>query len=364
MSQAPTCRYGVLLPHFGPHASRHRLVEGCRTLEAYGFDSVWVRDHLVYHPHPFEHPDRTHLDPFVVLSAVAGATERLLLGTGSLIPHRHPIHAALLAASLAHIAGPDRVVIGMGLGSFQHEFDAVGLGDADRRDLVREHVEIYRELWTGQPVSHGGRYYRFSDVDIHPAPARPIPVWYCGGSQAAVRRAVEFCDGWMPGLMPMRELRLSIIFLSTVFPILINTANGVRGVDPELVETAVAFNATERQILRTVIIPATLPFVLSGMQIALGRAIIAVIVAEMTVGVSGIGGLIVGFGTSFQTAHMLVPILATSALSVGLVNLLRVMERELMPYRFLDRRRSALAAWLFRRPLRARARPVGSPGSV
>lgn len=154
------------------------------------------------------------------------------------------------------------------------------------------------------------------------------------------------------------RLRLSIIFLSTVFPIIINTANGVRGVDPELVETAIAFNATERQILRTVIIPATLPFVLSGMQIALGRAIIAVIVAEMTVGVSGIGGLIVGFGTSFQTAHMLVPILATSALSVGLVNLLRAMERQLMPYRFLDRR-STLAARLFKRPLRAPARPAG-----
>ena len=160
------------------------------------------------------------------------------------------------------------------------------------------------------------------------------------------------------------QLRLSIIVLSIAFPILINTANCVRGVDPELVETAVAFNATERQILRPVIIPATLPFVLSGRQIALGRAIIAVIVAEMTVGVSGIGGLIVGVGTSFQTAHMLVPILATSALSVGLVNLLRAMERELMPYRFLDRRRSALAAWLLKRPLRTRARPVDSPGSV
>jgi probable F420-dependent oxidoreductase len=201
----PTPCYGVLLPHFGPHASRERLVAGCRTLEAQGFDSVWVRDHVVYHPHPFEDPNRAHLDPFVVLSAVAGATDRLVLGTASLIPHRHPIHAALLAASLAHVAGPDRVVIGMGLGSYQHEFDAVGLGDADRRDLVREHVEIYRALWTGRAVSHDGRYYRFRDVDIHPAPIPPIPVWYCGGSQAAVRRAVEFCDGWMPGLMPMRD---------------------------------------------------------------------------------------------------------------------------------------------------------------
>jgi probable F420-dependent oxidoreductase len=198
-------RYGVLLPHFGVHATRERLVAGSRRLEAYGFDSVWVRDHLVYHPHPFEDPDRTHLDPFVVLGAVAGATERLGLGTASLIPHRHPIHAALLIASLAHVAGPDRVVIGLGLGGFQHEFDAVGLGEADRRELVPEQADIFRKLWTGRPVSHQGRYYRFRDVDIHPAPARPIPLWYCGGSDAAVRRAVEFCDGWLPGLMPRRD---------------------------------------------------------------------------------------------------------------------------------------------------------------
>jgi hypothetical protein len=57
---------------------------------------------------------------------------------------------------------------------------------------------------------------------------------------------------------------------------------------------------------------------------------------------------------------MLVPILATSALSVGLVNVLRVMERELMPYRFLGRRRSPLATWLLRRPLRARTASTGA----
>ncbi len=138
------------------------------------------------------------------------------------------------------------------------------------------------------------------------------------------------------------ELRLAIVFLSSTFPVLINTMNGVRNVDQDLVETAIAFNATERQILRTVIIPATLPFVLSGVQIALGHAIIGVIVAEMTVAVSGIGGLIVEYGNAFKTNYMFVPLLATSALSIVLVQALRVLERQIMPYRFLTVRKPGL----------------------
>ncbi len=138
------------------------------------------------------------------------------------------------------------------------------------------------------------------------------------------------------------ELRLAIVFLSSTFPVLINTMNGVRNVDNDLVETAIAFNATERQILRTIIIPATLPFVLSGVQIALGHAIIGVIVAEMTVAISGIGGMIVEYGNAFRTNYMFVPLLATSALSIVLVQALRFLERQMMPYRFLTVRKRGL----------------------
>ncbi len=203
-------RYGVLLPHFGAHASRENLVNGARRIEAYGFDSVWVRDHLVFQPHGFEGTDPTHLEPFVVLAAIAAATDRLILGTGSLIPYRHPIHTANVIASLDRIAGPGRLLMGWGLGSFQHEFDAVGLGAADRKVLLKEQLAVIRELWTGEPVDHQGTYYTFAGVDVHPEPVAHVPIWYCGASPAAVRRAVEYCDGWIPGRMPLRDYRLRI----------------------------------------------------------------------------------------------------------------------------------------------------------
>lgn len=196
-----THRYGLLLPHFGEHASRRNLLDMAQMAERYGFDSVWVRDHLVFHPHGMEGQDRTHVEPMEVLALVAGVTEKLILGTGSLIPYRHPIHAALCLSSLEFLAGPGRVIAGFGLGTFEHEFTAAGMEGMDRREVIEEQVEIMRRLWTGQEVSYQGKHYRFQDVDIHPTPAaeRSIPIWYCGNSPASARRAVEYCDGWMPG---------------------------------------------------------------------------------------------------------------------------------------------------------------------
>lgn len=202
-------RYGVLLPHFGRHATRENVVAGARRIEALGFDSVWVRDHVVYHPYSFEDPDATHLDPLVVLGAIAAATDRITLATGALIPHRHPIHLANAIASLDRLAGPGRLLIGIGLGAWQHEFEALGLGQVDRRVMFAEQIAILRALWTGRPLDHEGEYYRFTSVDVHPEPVGHIPIWACGASLAAARRAVELCDGWLPR-MPTRDLRARV----------------------------------------------------------------------------------------------------------------------------------------------------------
>jgi probable F420-dependent oxidoreductase len=200
--------YGVLLPHFGPHATRERLLEATRRIEQLGFDAVWARDHLVFHPHAYEPADLTHVDPFVVLSALAGVTQSIVLGTATLIPHRHPIHTALLLGSLDYMA-PGRVVAGWGIGGYGGEFEAIGMGSWDRKKLVPEQIEVMRRLWAGEPVTFEGEFYRFRDVAIKPVPGRRdgIPIWYGGNSKAAARRAVEYCDGWIPGRMPRRDVR-------------------------------------------------------------------------------------------------------------------------------------------------------------
>jgi alkanesulfonate monooxygenase SsuD/methylene tetrahydromethanopterin reductase-like flavin-dependent oxidoreductase (luciferase family) len=201
-------QYGVLLPHFGEHADRSSLLEGAVLAEKLGFDSVWARDHVVFRPHHHEGTDSTFIDPFIALSGVAAVTEKVTLGTGALIPHRHPIHTALLFASLARLAGSDRIIAGFGLGSFDHEFEIVGMGGWDRREVQPEQVEIFRKLWKGEPVDHDGTHYQFKDAEVHPTPyGGNLPVWYSGTSVASVRRTVEYCDGWIPGRMPRHDYK-------------------------------------------------------------------------------------------------------------------------------------------------------------
>ncbi|MEA2180051.1 MAG: hypothetical protein QOG77_3348 [Solirubrobacteraceae bacterium] len=203
-------RYGLVLPHFGPHATSERLVSAAQAAERYGFDSVWVRDHVVFRPHAHEsgRVDRTHIDPIVTLSYLASVTERIMLGTAAIIPHRHPIHLALILGSLEYLAGPGRVIMGVGVGTFDHEFEAVGLGGIKRAGLLKENIAILRRLWTGEEVDHEGETYSFEGVDVHPTPsADGIPIWYCGGSKAAVRIAVDHCDGWLPGRLPLNMLK-------------------------------------------------------------------------------------------------------------------------------------------------------------
>lgn len=199
-------RFGILLPHFGEHASWPLIIDAAAQAERYGFDSVWVRDHVVFRPHDIEGSDRSFLEPFVVLSAVAVVTKQITLGTGSLIPYRHPIHTALSIAALSSLAG-DRVVIGFGAGTFDFEFDAVGINHNHRPELVREQVPLLRRLLTGEAISHDGEHYRFTDVQVLPTPPGDIPFWYCGGTPASTRHATEYCDGWMPGRITIETYR-------------------------------------------------------------------------------------------------------------------------------------------------------------
>jgi len=190
--------YGLLLPHFGKYASGENILEGAKRAEQLGFDSVWVRDHLIFYPHGMEGTDNTFFDPFVALAAVGGATKKIKLGTGSLIPYRHPLLLAAMINSTVNLVG-DRVEWGLGLGNFQQEFDAIGMGDWKRDEVVSEQVRILRKLWMEPRVTFEGKFYKFQDCGLKPMPPTPPRIWYAGGTPASVRRALEYCEGWLPG---------------------------------------------------------------------------------------------------------------------------------------------------------------------
>lgn len=200
-------KFGLLLPHFGEHASRTNVIDGAILAEQVGFDSVWVRDHLVFEPHgEMEKPDRTFYDALTTLTAIGAVTDRVELGTGSLIPFRHPLVTALMAGTITQLVGP-RLILGFGAGTFDHEFAAIEWGDRDRVELVRSNAEILRRVFTENNVDYSDANFTFNDVTIEPKPAGGrIPFWYCGATPRSARLAVEFCDGWMPGRISMATL--------------------------------------------------------------------------------------------------------------------------------------------------------------
>ena len=201
--------FGYHLPVWGPAATRETLITLARHVEAMGFDSVWASDHVVV---PFEirskypynatgefplAPTTNFLEPLTVLSLVAGVTERLRLGTTVLVlPHRHPVLAAKMLATLDHLA-PGRVILGAGVGWMREEIELLGAPYDQRGAWTDEAIRIMRACWKDERVSYHGRFFSFPDVGFAPKPARgTIPIWIGGHTPRAMRRVAELGEGW------------------------------------------------------------------------------------------------------------------------------------------------------------------------
>jgi ABC-type nitrate/sulfonate/bicarbonate transport system permease component len=127
-----------------------------------------------------------------------------------------------------------------------------------------------------------------------------------------------------------------VVLLFVLFPVLINTMRGVQEVDRELVEVARSFCSGERRMWFDLILPSALPYVVTGLRLAIGRALIGVIVAEFFTAFSGLGYLIVTNANSFQTDRTFVPILVIAALGVLLTALLEFIERRVVRWSARD----------------------------
>ena len=127
--------------------------------------------------------------------------------------------------------------------------------------------------------------------------------------------------------------KLFIVTLLAVFPVLINTASGVRNIPHSLIDVGTAFAANERQVFLKIIIPAVIPFIMTGLRLGIGRAIIGMVAAEFFTAITGLGALIVKYGNQYDTASMFVPILILMLLGVALTSLVRKIEEMFAPWR-------------------------------
>jgi len=170
------------VPNFGPGTDPDVLRRWALMAEGLGFDLLMVSDHIAVTPDVAEQYPAPFYEPFTTLAWLAGLTRQIRLGTTVLIlPYRHPLLTARMAANLNDLSG-GRLVLGVGVGWARQEFDALGVPFRDRGRLTDLHLLAIRAAWAD------GEDYR----------AGQIPVWVGGNSDAALRRAVRLGDAWHP----------------------------------------------------------------------------------------------------------------------------------------------------------------------
>ena len=205
-------RFGVFLPSYiwagdGPERARG-IRTFARTVEELGFDSLFITDHLLAAKRFYS---VSFLEPLAALAVAAGVTERVRLGTSILIlPLRNPVLLAKELATLQFLS-EDRLILGVGVGWNDAEYEAVGVHKSERGRRTDEMLDIILPLLDGRTVSHHGRHYSIDDVFIEPTAARRPELWIGGGSQLAdpkspdvprfvesVKARVLRSDGWIP----------------------------------------------------------------------------------------------------------------------------------------------------------------------
>jgi ABC-type nitrate/sulfonate/bicarbonate transport system permease component len=127
-------------------------------------------------------------------------------------------------------------------------------------------------------------------------------------------------------------VKVVIVVVMTVFPIVINTRAGVRAVPRAMIEVGTSFKATELTIMRKIILPATLPHIMTGLRLGIGRAVIAIVIAEFFTAIGGLGGQIILAGQRFDTAGLFVPVIVLMVLGVGFTRLVGWLETKAAPW--------------------------------
>jgi probable F420-dependent oxidoreductase len=208
-------RVGVVFPQTEIGADTEVIRDFAQTAESLEFQHILAYDHVVgANPasRPGWRPPYTHLDgfhePFVLFGFLAGLTQRIEFTTGVIIlPQRQTVLVAKQAAAL-DVLSRGRLRLGVGIGWNPAEYEALGSNFHDRGQRSEEQIAVMRKLWTQELVTFEGRWHKITDAGINPLPVqRPIPIWFGGSDDRALRRLARIGDGWFPLLGPDEKCR-------------------------------------------------------------------------------------------------------------------------------------------------------------
>jgi probable F420-dependent oxidoreductase len=197
--------YGVVFPQIEFGNDPQKLKDYAQAAEALGYDYLLIFDHVLgAHPDrepkltgPYTHQDSFH-EPMVLFGFLAAVTKRIRLTTGILIlPQRQAVLVAKQAAEIDVLSG-GRLRLGVGLGWNDVEYEALGQNFKNRGRRVEDQVAVMRKLWTAPLVTHRSEYHVIDNAGLNPMPIQqPIPIWFGGSAEPALRRAARMADGWI-----------------------------------------------------------------------------------------------------------------------------------------------------------------------
>jgi probable F420-dependent oxidoreductase len=209
---------GAVFPQLEIGTDPDTIARYARTVEELGYDHLVIFDHVLgAHPErpggwtgPYDHRSMFH-EPFVLYGYLAAITTRLRLATAVIVlPQRQTALVAKQAAEV-DVLSRGRLVLGVGIGWNDVEYEALGLRFTDRGRRIEEQIAVMRALWTEEVVDVSGRWHRVDRAGLNPLPVqRPIPVWMGGGwdrhsrsvVEPALRRIARIADGWFTHLPP------------------------------------------------------------------------------------------------------------------------------------------------------------------
>jgi probable F420-dependent oxidoreductase len=211
-------RIGVVFPQTEIGADPYYLKDYAQAADELGFSHLLAYDHVIganlasrpgWKP-PYSHLDIFH-EPFVLFGYLAGLTKKIEFVTGIIIlPQRQTVLVAKQAAALDVLSG-GRLRFGIGIGWNPVEYEALGEDFKNRGLRSEEQIEVLRRLWTQKLVTFEGRWHKITDAGINPLPVqRPIPIWFGGSDERALRRLAKLGDGWFPLLGPDETCRTMI----------------------------------------------------------------------------------------------------------------------------------------------------------
>jgi probable F420-dependent oxidoreductase len=211
-------RLGVVFPQTEIGTDPAVIKDYAQTVEGLGYTHILAYDHVIganlasrpgWQP-PYSHLDSFH-EPLVLYGYLAGLTKTIELTTGIIIlPQRQTVLVAKQAATVDVLSG-GRLRFGIGIGWNPVEYEALGQDFKNRGQRSEEQVELLRQLWTQELVTFKGRWHTVTDAGINPLPIqRPIPIWFGGTDDRALRRLARLGDGWFPLMNPDEKCRDAI----------------------------------------------------------------------------------------------------------------------------------------------------------